>query len=202
MRYLSAAVTVALLSAGCANPINLRTASHYANACQAFEAQNEWWKARMNCGRAAINADLGHAPDKSRALLWYEYGRASGAICDYAEAKRGLETALDLDEKAGGPYFMSLLELARLHLDQGKAKEAAAYFARFEKAVPEESGAKVDPSGYADILEEYARASEASGDASLAGTLRQRSTRLRTANPNKTSNTDRTPYGKYCDQKS
>ena len=56
----------------------------------------------MLCGRALTNAILGHAPDKNLATLYYEYGRTSGAICDYKEAQRGLEAALELDKKLVG----------------------------------------------------------------------------------------------------
>lgn len=202
MRYIAPLLATVLFATGCANPINLRTASRYAEACQGFQAQNEWWKARMNCGRAATNADLGRATARTRAVLWYEYGRTSGAICDYVEARRGLNTAVKLDEESGGPAFMSFLELARLELDQGNFKESAAHFARFDAAVPRGTAEKEDPVGYADVLEEYARAAEGSGNGPLASSLRQRSKQLRSANPGKSSNTDRTPYGKYCHQKS
>lgn len=202
MRLVAITLGAMILAGGCANPVNLRTAERYADACGTFLLQKEWWKARLNCGRAALNADLGHASPQVRAELWYEYGRASGAICDYAEAKRGLDTALKLDEDTGGPTFMSLLELARLELDQGHFKESAAYFARFEAAIPAATVEKEDPIGYADSLDEYARAVEGAGNGSAAFDLRQRSRKLRNANPGKSSNTDRTPYGKYCDQKS
>jgi hypothetical protein len=202
MKNITILLGVAALATTCANDINLRTASHYAQGCQGFQAQNERWKAQTNCGRAATNADLGRAPDRARAALWYEYGRTSGAICDYVEGKRGLNTALSLDEKVDGPAFMSLLELGRLHLDQAKYKEAAEYFQRFDAVLPQEVALKEDPIGYADVLEEYARASEQSGDALKATALRVRSQEIRKANPLKSSNTDRTTYGKYCDQKS
>jgi tetratricopeptide (TPR) repeat protein len=202
VKSITALLVVTYLIAGCANPINLRTAARYADACQAYQAQNEWWKARMNCGRAATNAELGHASARMRAVLWYEYGRASGAICDYVEARRGLNTAEKLDEESGGPTFMSLLELARLELDQGKFKDSVAFFSRFESSIPKDVAAKIDAIGYAEALEEYARAAERAGNGLLSSTLRERSAQLRRANPGKSSNTDRTPYGKYCHQKS
>lgn len=202
MRLVAIALGAMILVGGCTNPVNLKTAERYADACGAFLLQKEWWKARLNCGRAALNADLGHAPPQVRAELWYEYGRASGAICDYAEAQRGLAIALKLDEDTGGPTFMSLLEQARLELDQGHFKESALYFARLDSALPTDTAEKEDPIGYADILDEYARAVEGEGNGSLASGLRERSIKLRNANPGKSSNTDRTPYGKYCDQKS
>lgn len=50
----------------------------------------------------------------SLAVLWYEYGRTYGAVCDWAQAERGLARALDLDRQASGPVHMDLYETARL----------------------------------------------------------------------------------------
>jgi tetratricopeptide (TPR) repeat protein len=202
MRHVTALLAVALFASGCANQINLHTAANYAKACYAYQSQNEWWKARMSCGRAATNADLGNASPRARAVMWYEYGRTSGVICDYVEARRGLNTALKLDEESSGPTYMTLMELGRLELDQGNWKDAMAHFARFDATVPRDTAEKKDPIGYADALDEYARAADGAGDSSLASSLRQRSRHLRGTNTGKSSNTDRTPYGKYCGQKS
>lgn len=202
MRHIATLLAITLIAGGCASQINLHTAVNYAKACYAYQSQNEWWKARISCGRAATNADLGNASPRARAVMWYEYGRTSGAICDYVEARRGLNSALKLDEESGGPTYMTFMELARLELDQGNWKEAAAHFARFDAAVPKDTAEKKDPIGYADALDEYARAADGAGDSSLGSVLRQRSRQLRGANTAKSSNTDRTPYGKYCYQKS
>jgi tetratricopeptide (TPR) repeat protein len=202
MRPLAPFLAAAFLAAGCAQGLDSRTAAEHARSCDGWQMHNEWGKARLNCSRAALNADHGGAPEQARAALWYEYGRTSGAVCDYAEAKRGLDTALELDGKSGGPVFATLLELARLHLDQGKFKEASEYFQRFESAVPRERALKADPVGYAETMEEFATASERSGEPQRAKDLRSRARELRTANPSQSSKADRTPYGKYCHQKS
>jgi tetratricopeptide (TPR) repeat protein len=205
MKHLALFLAAALLAAGCAQDLSPRGAAEYAEyarSCDGWQAQNQWWKAQQNCSRAALNADLGGAPEQTRAALWYEYGRTSGAICDYVEAKRGLDTALELDGKSGGPIFATLLELARLHLDQGKFKEASGYFQRFESAVPKDRALKADPVGYAETLEEFATAAERSGEPQRAKDLRSRAQELRTANPSRSSRTERTPYGKYCHQRS
>lgn len=202
MKSIFIASLVAVLASGCANPINLKTASNYAKECRGFQAQNEWWKARRACGRAAINAKLGGAPDQALAMLWYEYGRTSGAICDYAEAQRGLEEAMKFDQASGGPVYMSLLEIARLNSAQGKLSEAASYYEKFWLAVPKDLAEKEDPIGSAEALEEQAEAYKQVGNAALSKSKKDRAQELRNANPNKQSNTDHTPYGKFCDQQS
>ena len=202
MKIAFTASLLALLVSACANPINLKTASMYADGCRGFQAQNEWWKARRACGRAAVNATLGKAPDQAIAVLWYEYGRTSGAICDYAEAQRGLEEALKLDQATGGPVHMSLLEMARLNSAQGKFSEAASYYEKFWLAVPKDLAERKDPIGSAEVLEEQAEAYRQVGNIALSKSKKDRAQELRTATPNKPSNTDHTPYGKFCDQQS
>ena len=202
MKSIFMASLVAFLVSACANPINLKTASMYAKGCREFQAQNEWWKARRACGRAAINAKLGGAPDQTIAVLWYEYGRTSGVICDYAEAQKGLDEALKLDQATGGPAYMSLLEIARLNFAQGKFAKAASYYEKFWLAIPKNLAEKEDPIGSAEVLEEQAEAYRKIGNITLSKAQEARARELRATNPNKTSNTDHTPYGKFCDQKS
>lgn len=202
MKSIFLASMLALLVSACANPVNLKTASMYAQGCRGFQVQNEWWKARRACGRAAVNAKLGGASDPAIAMLWYEYGRSSGAICDYAEAQRGLDEAMKLDQNTGGPVYMSLLELARLSAAQGKFAEAATYYEKFWLAVPKDLAEKEDPIGSAEALEEQAEAYRQVGNAALSKSTKDRAQQLRSANPGKPSNTDHTPYGKFCDQHS
>lgn len=148
------------------------------------------------------NAELGRVPEKDIAPLWYEYGRTSGAICDYQEARRGLEKALEIDTRYWGPTFMALLELARLHYDQGRFQEAIVLYDRFSAAVPTDRAVIEDPIGYAEALKEYAEALKQTGSESKARELASKAFQLENANSNRVSRTDRTPYGKFCDQKS
>jgi tetratricopeptide (TPR) repeat protein len=202
MKSIFIASLLAFLVSACTNPINLKTASMYAEGCRGFQAQNEWWKARRACGRAAVNAKLGGAPNQTIAILWYEYGRTSGAICDYAEAQRGFDEAMKLDQATGGPVYMSLLEMARLNSAQGKFIEAANYYEKFWLAVPKNLAEKEDPVGSAEALEEQAEAYRQIGNTALSQSTKDLAQKLRAANPNKQSKTDHTPYGKYCGQQS
>jgi tetratricopeptide (TPR) repeat protein len=203
MRASASLLAFALLAAGCATPVNVRKAAGYAGSCAVLEAQNAWRQAQRACGRAAADADLGAASDAIRAALWYEYGRASGAVCDYGEAQRGLDIALHLDEKSGGPVFKSLLELGRLHLAQHRYSQAVEYFARFEQAVPKGRAETEDPDGYAEALDDYALAAEHAGHSDAANVFRARAAKLRKPHPGAApARSDRTPYGQYCNRRS
>ncbi|MGB2832712.1 MAG: hypothetical protein WBC07_07135 [Methylotenera sp.] len=199
MKLLILILSTLLLTAGCATDTTVNNIETWTKGCQEYQAQNEWWKARRSCQRAALHKDYRFSPN---ATLWYEYGRTSGAICDFSEATKGLKRALALDQENNGPVFQTYIELARLHYDQGKYQDAVAYFKLGKAAIPEQAAVNGDPIGYAEILEEYAIALKHSNDVASAEKLTIQAKGLREANPNKKSNTDRTPYGKYCDQKS
>lgn len=201
MKSTALVIATALSLASCANPINLRTAQNYAHGCIGFQHQGEWWKARQACGRAAINAELGGAEPQAIAGLWYEYGRTSGVICDYQEAKKALEKSLESDKANNGPIIMDYFELARLHFDQKLFKDASIYFQSGIATTPKETIAQ-DPIGYADVLDEYAETLKQIGDAANSEKNIAEAKQLRSSNPNAKSLTKRTPYGKFCDQKS
>ena len=189
---------VAAACAGCAAPAVLETASVHVRQCGEFEARNEWAQARAACERAAVEAQAGGGRERAIAALWYEYGRASGAICRYDDAQRGLERALKLDRAHDGPVYMSLLELARLALAQARYAQAARYYGQFETAMPQARGVRVDPIGYAEVLEEHAEALRNIGEAQDAASLASRAQALRKAHPGVKARTARTPYGRFC----
>ena len=201
MKHSSLILFLSFFLASCANPINLRTAQNYAQGCVGFQHQEEWWKARQACGRAAVNAELGGAEPQAIAGLWYEYGRTSGIICDYPEAKKALEKSLESDKANNGPIIMDYFELARLHFDQKLFKEASAYY-QFGIAATPKGIIDQDPIGYAEVLDEYGAALKQIGNATESEKIITESKQLRSSNPNNKSLTKRTPYGKFCDQKS
>lgn len=96
-----------LLSSGCANPINAKTATDYAQAANNAAQLGDWAKARMCLCRAIVNAQLGGSSPAQLAVLYYEHGRASGIVCEFSDAEKPLIRAYDLDKQAGGPTYMS-----------------------------------------------------------------------------------------------
>jgi hypothetical protein len=124
-------VTILLVSslswvAGCANPINAKTANNYAQAAAQAQKAGDWGKAKMYWSRAILNAQKGGARPIQLAVVNYEYGRSAGVVCDFTEAERGLLAAHDLDSQSGGPTFLSLFELARLNYGKKKLPEAVS----------------------------------------------------------------------------
>jgi tetratricopeptide (TPR) repeat protein len=112
-----------------------------------------------------------------------------------------LEKSLELDKENNGAVIMDYFELARLHFDQKLFKEASTYYQSGVAATPKELIAQ-DPIGYADVLGEYSEALKQTGDVESSEKVILEARQLRLSNPNASSLTKRTPYGKFCDQKS
>ncbi|WP_253281308.1 hypothetical protein [Cupriavidus sp. HPC(L)] len=183
MRIAIAVLFSAALLAGCASEVRERIASNYGRVGAAAIRQGDWDTARRAFARVTVNADLAELPAARRALAHYEYGRSLGVTCYFDRAEEELKTAFELDKQAGQPLYLSLVELARLNLDQGKYSQSAAYF---ERAIPllEAAGvAKEAPMGYADILEEYARTLSGMGRTADAQLSVGRATTLRKGVP-------------------
>lgn len=189
------AAAIFLLS-GCA--INENTAHHYANAAEASSQSGDWVAARENWKRALINAKLAHMDDRALAIAHYEYGRASGVVCEWAEAEFGLKEAYRLDAQSGGPSYMSTYELGRMNYDRKQFTSAIEYFSQVKKAFEAIQADTRDPVGYASYLEEYATALEQTGKIEEAKPLRERSKELRITFPNKDAHAEKTPYGTQC----
>ncbi|MBI1396703.1 MAG: hypothetical protein GC151_12040 [Betaproteobacteria bacterium] len=194
------AIFMSLLLAACANPLNLYTANRYFEGGRGQAAQGDWSKARMAFGRAWTNADSGNADDRVTATYAYEYGRASGVICDWAESEHGLLKALEIDRRSNGPVYMSLVELARMYHARGSLELSARYFGTAKEALDSVNADMKDPIGYATILEEYAGVLSSLGrmrDASLvAGRAQELEQRYR----GRASGHVPTPYGQHCEQ--
>lgn len=187
-----------LIFCGCAGRVMQRNSDKYARAADSFKEAGEWEKALEPAKRAMINAERAHSNVKNRAILHYEYGRVLGVTCSFQEAEAELKEAYELDQEAKQPLFLSLTELARLNLDQGKYKEANEYF---EKSIQELKFAKADqsmPIDFAEVLNEYATSLEKVSDSKKAASIRKEARGLIKNHPSEQSNTDRTPYGKHC----
>lgn len=183
---------------GCASPINRKNAEIHTRQGAIAIANNDWQAARRSFARAVVNADLGGVAPSTRAVLNYEYGRSLGVTCFFDDATYYLEQAHKLDKETGGPLYLSLVELARLHLDQAKFAEAAAYYKRALPELDLHNIPEKSPIGYADVLDELATALIAIKQTTEASELKLRAQSIRTEHPNGRSATDRTPYGKYC----
>lgn len=195
MKIITAVFFCTVLSS-CA--INEQTAHNYANAGAGASQRGDWTAAREYWRRAVINAKLAHMDNRALAVGYYEYGRASGVVCEWAEAEFGLKEAYRLDTAGGGPAYMAAYELGRMRFDQKQYGKAADQFARVTIDFDRLQADTKDPVGYADFLDEYAVALEQTGKVREAQPLRARSLELRKAFPGRTSHTEKTPYGTQC----
>ncbi|MBB5417360.1 hypothetical protein [Paraburkholderia atlantica] len=198
MKAIVAVLTLSVVLCGCASAVSERVATNYTAVGAAAERRGDWDTARRAFARATLNADQADLPPARRAIAHYEYGRSLGVTCFFDESERELNAAYQLDKQAGQPLFLSLIELARLNLDQRKFSQSAAYFERAMPFLDEANAADKAPVAYSDILNEYARALAGEGRSAEAKSMTDRATALRDAVLNKRSITDRTPYGKVC----
>ena len=196
-------VIAALFLAGClTNPINLKTAQNYYHGGNKNAKEDKWFNARMAYGRAWTNADSGNADDRVTAVYAYEYGRASGAICDWDESEKGLLKALELDKKTNGPFHMSLVELARMYNSKGNLKDSEKYFSLAKARLDELQADTRDSIGYANILKTYSDVLLKLDRKSEADALIKREQEIRNVFKGRKSSHDLTPYGEHCNQKS
>ena len=198
MRVWNSMMMFAAVIAGCAAPINERVASNYGRVGASAQTRGDWDAARRAYARSANNADLANSSPQRRAIFHYEYGRSLGVTCFFDEAERELNLSYDFDKQAGQPLYLSLVELARLTLDQQKYPKAVSYF---ERALPEldrANAATGAPMAYVDILGEYASALSRVGREQDSSNVKNRASAIKGANPKGSSITDRTPYGTQC----
>lgn len=191
-----------LLVTACQNSLNLRTAHDYFQGGLQSAKEGKWYNARMSFGRAWANANLGNAKDNVIAVYAYEYGRASGAICDWDESEKGLLKALELDKKINGPTHMSLIELARMYNAQGSLSQSEKYYFLGKKRLDELQADTKDTIGYANILKSYSAVLNKLGRKEEANALTKREQEIRSVFKYRRSSHGVTPYGMYCDQKS
>jgi tetratricopeptide (TPR) repeat protein len=194
-------VFIAITSVGCVSAINATNARHHAEVANEASKAGDWTTARTQWARALVNAQLAGAPSQTLAVFNYEYGRALGVTCFYDEAEKYLLKALELDVQTSGPTYMSLLELSRLMYDQKQYDKSIPYFRRTLEAIEVSGMAAKVPIDLADMLNEYADALVKTDNDKEAIVVAKRAQQLRTDNPEKQSNTDRTPYGTQCAKK-
>lgn len=191
-------VVAVLITTGCASPVQQATSEHYTVTAMQAQARGDWDTARKSYARAVVNAEQARLPARRRAILTYEYGRALGVTCYFDLAEAELNTAYTLDKEAGQPLYLSLVELSRLTLDQGKYQSSIGYFDRALAAMDAAQLERISPAEYGVILEEYAQALTGAGRDAEASSQKTRAADLREKTRATHSITDRTPYGKKC----
>ncbi len=199
MRKISSMVIIlSVLLSGCAFSINLHNARKYDLAANDAIQKGDWKAARMYYSRAWGNAQMGRADTRTIARLRYEYGRASGVVCEWEEAELALNEAFELDKKSDGPRWMPLVELERMSIAQKDYKKAKSYFDKLMPILSEIQGETKDPLGYADLLDEFVLVLENIGEGESAKKHKKREKQLRDTFPGQKAHTEITPYGTQC----
>lgn len=198
MNWVCPFALIAMLS-GCATTSGEYSRDPHGRAAAQANSAGDWRTAQKEWHLAIDDAIPARATSTELyAIALYEYGRASGVLCQWSEAERSLREAVDLDQRLHGPVYMSTYELALLYLDQGQAATARPYFERTDYEMLAIGADRKAPVGYADFLDEYADALDLGASHEEAEAKRLRAKQIREAFPHGHSITDRTPYGTLC----
>jgi tetratricopeptide (TPR) repeat protein len=177
---------------------NLAAMERYAKSGFSAAQRGDWDKARDVFGKAVASAEKFEADQRTMAVLYLEYGRALGVVCEFDEARTYIERALAVDEATGGPVHMSHVELARLNRAEHSFEQAEVHYRTAMPMLAKHSIPTVDPIGYAEFLDEYAEVLRRIGREGNAVPLDLESIELRRRNPGKSSQVSATPYGERC----
>ncbi len=193
---------VALIISGCAHELNRRNADKYYDLGLRAEAQGNYAGARESFWRAWVNARDGEASSTYKSAVLYNLGRMTGYTCDFSQAEKLLQDALDMEIPLSGPdsgnISKRLFELARISFDQRKYAEAARFY---ERGIPmaERLGIeKDDPIILANSLDELAQSYEESGQSAKAVSPRSRAAAIRARYPNQSAKFVPVRYSKQC----
>jgi len=193
-------IVASLLLAGCVtNPVNRHTAYRYAEQAENYARQGDWLNAQEGYRRAIINAKIGGFKEKDLSVLWYQYGRASGVICDWAESEKGFNKANELDRKNGNPTYKNLNEQGQMNFDRKDYLKAVKAFELAHAEIEETQIPVQYPISYALLLNNYADALEATNNKNKAKSYRKAADEIYKKNPGTNKNIRRTtPYGSQC----
>lgn len=199
MKILKTTLVLSLFTlSGCYYQHNINTSATYYIDGKTFLEEDNWQEAKTAFENAWAKAKLEMAPDKDIALFAYEYGRTSGALCDWKNSERALLTALELDKESAGPIHLTLIELARMYHKQGKMKLSESYFKQGKAELDKLSAETFSYVEFADILEEYATVLITNGNNNKAQQLNKRAAEIRKVFIDKNNRQAPTPYGLYC----
>lgn len=202
MRPFVFAILFVTMLAGCANPINRKTASNYYQWGIEAELADDYILAERNYERSFINAQIGRSPDADISAIKYNLGRVKGYLCKYDDADRLLTESLALEETVTGKdssiTTMRLFELARLNLDRGQYAASLQYFERGIPAAKKLGLAKNDPIELANALDDYSLALAKAGNTELSENTKTEANSIRATSPRKTARYNPVRYNRQC----
>jgi hypothetical protein len=135
---------------------------------------------------------------KATAYAVYEYARVSGYAGDtrvseeaFGESFKMIEASSGRADKLRAP---ARSEYARFLNDQGRYREAAAQFKIADAELQTRDIERIDPIGYAELLEEYRATLAKSGQASQAAKIGAKEKSLRARHPAQSARFKPKPY--------
>ncbi len=177
-------------------------AAKYAQAGYRASVVGEWREAREAWEKAVEQLEQTEAPDRSRAVFYYEFGHAAGISCHFEIAEEFIEKSYQLEKTFNGPYVLTLVEMFRLYFDQKHYRMASIYF---EAALPNLRAANAEentPVRFTRLLDEYAVALNRIGRQQLAVQIKKQSRNIKLKMAVMDERDQRTLYGSRCDNSS
>jgi len=190
-------ILLALLGVSCVNPLNVMTAERYFKNGKILASQSKWDEARISYGRALTNIEWGNLPDKSKALYSFYFGNASGVLCDWANAEKYLEQALNIYSKTEPQLHYELIALAQMNHARGNYTKASEYYSKTITEVKKHNIDKQMPMAFADTLLKLSEVESKLGNNKKSLLLKNQGTEIINNNPDKKLPAG-SPYGKFC----
>jgi tetratricopeptide (TPR) repeat protein len=194
-------ILLALFLSGCfAHAVNKRNADRYYSHAVQSEMDGDWFEARKGFARAWTNVMLAHGEDEAIAAVAYEYGRTSGAICDWEEAERGLMESYKIHKNTHSP---TLVELARMYHVRGDLNKSEEFFLLAKELLERNHADYIakDPVPYVNFLNEYAEVLGSLGKIKESEQIMKRVEEVQNKYKRTSTNHEPpTPYGKFCHQ--
>ena len=200
------AVIFATVLAGCANPINQRTAEKYYAAGERALASGALPVAKENFSLALVNAKIGRLGPIAEAEAASKLAQVHGNMCEYDEAESMFLQALAAEEAAFGANsprtVPTRVELAQFTFDIGRYQKATNYFEKAFEVGGDILG-RTDRRGYARLLDDYSVALERSGNNTAAAEVQSKARTLRAGAQSSgpslvNAGADYVPYPKSC----
>lgn len=90
---------VALITSGCANPLNQATSNRYSNTCVQAEQSGRLDVAEEACYRALVNVDWGNLGESQKSQKMYNFARIKRKLHKFDEAEKLLKESIEIEEK-------------------------------------------------------------------------------------------------------
>ncbi|MES1982641.1 MAG: tetratricopeptide repeat protein [Pseudomonadota bacterium] len=134
-------MTLSMILAACANPLNQVTSDRYSESCAQAERSGRINIAEQACYRALVNVDLGNLGEVEKSQKMYNLARIKRQLQKFDEAEKLYIDSLAIEERQPQPsnerIGRRLAELAISYAQEKKYDEGAPYVERlYTSAIP------------------------------------------------------------------